>query len=182
MGFIDSLIAENVKPTIMVVVTKKNAHRLADFDATFENKVIMTYQPMYVMGRAANDDSLGVMADEYYKALEAANIDKMKGESTIKRHRKLQWCGMGRNVLSIEADGRVYPCHLLHNEELKLGDLNCEDISAVWSRSPFRRNSVDDVEECCKCEIKYLCGAPCRARAYFVTGDILKKIRCALDL
>lgn len=173
--FIDALIAADVRPTIMVVVTKKNAHKLADFKVIYENKVIVTYQPMYVMGRASNDNSLGLTADEYYNALEATKISKMKGESSIKRNRKLLWCGMGRNVLSIEADGRVYPCHLLHNEEFKLGDLTHEDISAIWLRSPFREKSVDDIEECCTCEIKHLCGAPCRARAYFVTGNILKK-------
>jgi len=64
---------------------------------------------------------------------------------------------------------------LLHNEELQLGDLNKENIETIWSRSPYRTNTVDDIEECCTCEIKHLCGAPCRARAYLVTGNILKK-------
>jgi radical SAM protein with 4Fe4S-binding SPASM domain len=173
--FIDALITESVKPTIMVVVTKANAKQIAFFKTFFENKAIITYQPLYVMGRALNDDSLGLTADEYYNALEATKIDKMKGDSEIKRNRKLLWCGMGRNVLSIESDGKVYPCQLLHNEELKLGDLNYEDINTIWSKSPYRKNSVDDIEECCTCEIKHLCGAPCRARAYFVTGNIFKK-------
>lgn len=173
--FIDRLIAEDFKPTIMVVVTKENAHRLSEFKAVFEDRVNMTYQPMYVMGRASDDDILGLTAAEYYSALDSAKIDKMKEENTIVRNRRLVWCGMGRNVLSIEADGRIYPCHLLHNEELKLGDLNQDEISAIWSRSSFRKNSVDDIEECCTCEIRYLCGAPCRARAYFVKGSIFRK-------
>ena len=173
--FINSLIAENVKPTIMVVVTKINAGKLADFKSIFRNKVFMTYQPMYMMGRASNNDSLGLTASEYYNALDMTKIDKMKGDNEIKRNHKLLWCGMGKNVLSIESNGKVYPCQLLHNEELQLGDLNCEDISTIWSRSPYRKNSVDDIEECCTCEIKHFCGAPCRARAYFVTGNILKK-------
>lgn len=173
--FIDALIAENVKPTIMVVVTNINSKKLADFMTIYENKVFITYQPMYIMGRASNDHNLGLTADEYYNVIDTAQIDKMKGDAAIKRNRKLLWCGMGRNVLSIESDGRVYPCHLLHNEEFNLGDLNREDISTIWSRSPYRRYSVDDIEECCSCEIKHLCGAPCRARAYFVVGDILKK-------
>ena len=173
--FIDCLIAEGFKPTIMVVVTKENAHRLSEFKASFEDKVSITYQPMYVMGRASDDDILGLTAAEYYSALDSAKIDKMKEENTMVRNRKLLWCGMGRNVVSIEADGRVYPCHLLHNEELKLGDLNQDDISAIWSKSAFRKNSVDDIEECCTCEIKYLCGAPCRARAYLATGSIFRK-------
>ena len=175
MRFIDRLIAEDFKPTIMVVVTKENAHRLSEFKAVFEDRVNMIYQPMYVMGRASDDDILGLTAAQYYSALDSAKIDKMKEENTIVRNRRLVWCGMGRNVLSIEADGRIYPCHLLHNEELKLGDLNQDDISAIWSRSSFRKNSVDDIEECCTCEIRYLCGAPCRARAYFVKGSIFRK-------
>jgi len=69
----------------------------------------------------------------------------MTEEKTIVRNRKLLWCGMGRNVVSIETDGRVYPCHLLHNEELKLGDLNQDDISGIWLRSSFRKRSLDDM-------------------------------------
>lgn len=173
--FINALIAENVKPTIMVVVTKTNADRLADFKTIFKDNVFITFQPMYAMGRASNNESLGLTAEEYYNALDMTKIDKMKGDDEIKRNRKLLWCGMGRNVLSIESDGRVYPCQLLHNDELQLGDLNSEEISTIWSRSPYRKNTVGDIEECCTCEIKYLCGAPCRARAYFVTGNIFKK-------
>ena len=173
--FIYALIKEDVKPTLMVVVTKKNASRLADFKTIFKDKVFITYQPMYSMGRASDNDSFGMTADEYYNALDMTKIDKMKRDNEIKRNHKLLWCGMGRNVLSIESDGKVYPCQLLHSDELQLGDLNSEDISTIWSRSPYRKNTIDDIEECCTCEIKHLCGAPCRARAYFVTGNIHKK-------
>lgn len=173
--FIDALIDEKFKPTIMVVVTKANYKWLSDFKAVFNENVFITFQPMYKMGRASDKDNLGLTADEYYKALDLTEIDKMKGSDVLKRNRKLLWCGMGRNVLSIESDGRVYPCHLLHNEELLLGNLNHEDIGVIWSRSPYRKNSVDNIDECRNCEIKYLCGAPCRARAYFVTGNIFKR-------
>ena len=173
--FIDTLIAENIKPTIMVVVTKANHERLVDFITAFNKDVFITFQPMYKMGRALDNDNLGLTADEYYKALDRTKIDKMKGDGALKRNRKLSWCGMGRNVLSIESDGRVFPCHLLHNEELQLGDLNRDDIDDIWSRSPYRKNSVDDIDECRNCEIRYLCGAPCRARAYFVTDNIFNK-------
>jgi radical SAM protein with 4Fe4S-binding SPASM domain len=172
---IDCLVAEDFKPTVMVVVTRENAHRLSDFRAVFQDRVNMIYQPMYVMGRACGEDILGLTAAEYYGVLDSAKIDKMKEENTLVRNRKLLWCGMGRNVLSVEADGRVYPCQLLHNEEFQLGDLNQDDISEIWLKSSFRKNSVDDIEECCTCEIKYFCGAPCRARAYFVTGNIFEK-------
>ena len=60
--FINALIAENVKPTIMVVVTKTNAERLADFKTLFEDNIFITFQPMYAMGRASDNDSLGMTA------------------------------------------------------------------------------------------------------------------------
>jgi len=43
--FLDRLIAENVKPTVMVVVTKENAHRLSEFRTVFGDKVSMTSSP-----------------------------------------------------------------------------------------------------------------------------------------
>lgn len=174
-GFLDALVAEGVKPTIMVVVTKLNAERLADFESVYGRDVFVTFQPMYKMGRASDNDDLGMTAADYYNALNMTKIDKMKGDNEIIRNRKLEWCGMGRNVLSVESDGKVYPCQLLHNEELQIGDLNIDDMGTIWLKSPYKNYSVDDIEDCCVCEIKHLCGAPCRARAYFVTGNIFKR-------
>lgn len=173
-NFIDALIAIGVKPTIMVVVTKKNLKALSDFRRVYGNEVFMVYQPMYVMGRGIDNDILELTASEYYDAIEMTKIDKMK-ENKMKRNFKLMWCGMGRNVLSIESNGDVYPCHLLHHKKFLLGNLDNAKISDIWLKSPYRQYSVDNIEECCACEIKYFCGAPCRARAFYVHGSILAK-------
>ncbi len=85
-----------------------------------KDNVFITYQPMYIMGRASDDDSFSLTADEYYNALEVTKIDKMKGDDAIKRNRKINMVWHGRNVLSIESDGKVYPYQLLHSENCSL--------------------------------------------------------------
>ena len=74
---------ENLLST--AAVTNINSKKLADFMTIYENKVFITYQPMYIMGRASNDHNLGLTADEYYNVIDTAQIDKMKGDAAIKR-------------------------------------------------------------------------------------------------
>lgn len=85
-------------------------------------------------------------------------------------------CGAGRYLISVGADGNVYPCHMLHNDELKLGNIlenNIKDI--IFSKeNPFLNISVDKIDECKCCKYKYLCGGSCRARSYLENGSIYK--------
>lgn len=95
-------------------------------------------------------------------------------------------CGAGCSGVSVGHDGRVYPCHMLHDDALVLGSLAApasRGASAAEGGAPaaaleapdfsvLSQITVDEVEACCGCEIKYLCGGGCRARAYFATGDL----------
>lgn len=76
-------------------------------------------------------------------------------------------CGAGRRTLSVAADGTVYPCHMLHVRELALGNAFEGSLGA-----PAGMPSVDDVEECSSCDVRYLCGGGCRARALMATGSL----------
>ncbi len=86
-------------------------------------------------------------------------------------------CGLGTATLSIEADGKVYPCHWLHSPEYMAGDLNKQGLEEIYFSSEvfarFRMLRVDsNIEGCHGCDYKYFCGGGCRARGMFDTGKI----------
>lgn len=78
-------------------------------------------------------------------------------------------CGAGKDMLSIASDGTVYPCHMLHHKELRLGNLIYDDITEMLNskNNPLRNLTVENIVGCKECDYKYLCGGGCRARCYF---------------
>jgi radical SAM protein with 4Fe4S-binding SPASM domain len=88
-------------------------------------------------------------------------------------------CGAGEGMLSISADGTVYPCHLLHEKEFAMGNILSHDFSAKSLNrkitNNFRLANADNIEECSACEYKYLCGCGCRARSHFKNKNIATK-------
>lgn len=89
-------------------------------------------------------------------------------------------CGAGKNLVSIAADGTVYPCHMLHIPQLSLGnifEMSLEEI--VYNvNNQFLNINVDLMNGCNSCKYKYFCGGGCGARSYLSTGSIYE--RCDL--
>lgn len=79
-------------------------------------------------------------------------------------------CGAGCSMVSVSADGEVFPCHLMHDEAFCLGSLLDGDDCLRQRCRPAP--TVDELPVCGACEIRYLCGGGCRARAFFATGDV----------
>jgi radical SAM protein with 4Fe4S-binding SPASM domain len=174
-NFIDGLLENGLTPNIMVVVSKYNKKYLYELYDKYKSSALVRFQPMYNMGRGDKLKSISITGKEYYSNLKSQNIGRMKDDVSYKRNMKYMWCGMGRNVLSIEANGDVYPCQLMHHKNFKLGDLNNQSLEKIWINSPYRHHSVDMIEGCKICELKHICSAPCRARAFYVLGSIYKK-------
>jgi|GEM_PF-2320657 radical SAM protein with 4Fe4S-binding SPASM domain len=174
-NFIDGLLENGLTPNIMVVVSKYNKKYLYELYDKYKSSALVRFQPMYNMGRGDKLKSISITGKEYYSNLKSQNIGRMKDDVSYKRNMKYMWCGMGRNVLSIEANGDVYPCQLMHHKNFKLGDLKNQSLEEIWINSPYRHHSVDMIEGCKSCELKHICSAPCRARAFYVLGSIYKK-------
>jgi len=95
------------------------------------------------------------------------------GEAILCRSR----CEAGNKLISIDARGDVYPCHMLHKKELLLGNSLKQEIrDIVFSETnPFQNLHVDNFEDCSECKYKYLCGGGCRGRSYLRYGNINQK-------
>jgi len=92
------------------------------------------------------------------------------------RHKR-KGCSLGDGTISIGYDGFFYPCPALQYEEFRLGQLercNFEDI-VYQSRNTAKQYSVDNIEACTDCKMKYFCGGGCRAIARSSTGSMLGK-------
>ncbi|MCI9673076.1 radical SAM/SPASM domain-containing protein [Adlercreutzia muris] len=72
-------------------------------------------------------------------------------------------CGAGTSAISIDADGSIYPCHMMHDPRFRMGNA-FRGNGATFQRMRCPPDSVPD--ECEECEYRYLCGAGCPARAY----------------
>ncbi|MFD4706954.1 radical SAM protein [Gottfriedia sp. NPDC058432] len=89
------------------------------------------------------------------------------------------YCGAGKNMLSVGTNGNIYPCHMLMAEEYCFGNIKEESIQSMLENSPvskeFSTYEVNQINGCSDCTFKYLCGGGCRARAYMLKDDIKVK-------
>lgn len=85
-------------------------------------------------------------------------------------------CGAGRTLISVDARGNVYPCHMLHFEEFNLGNLLHDPLNHFKSGQsvfPYRNSYVEEKEGCKECNFRFFCGGGCKARAYLEHNDIM---------
>jgi len=81
---------------------------------------------------------------------------------------QLQRCGAGRQKLSIDVNGDLYPCQLLHEDRFLLGNildfsnlnqLICEANARQVAR--FTADRIDNVDKCRGCDVRHFCGGGC---------------------
>ncbi len=87
-------------------------------------------------------------------------------------YKKISGCGAGSAYLAVAANGELYPCHQLANEEkFLLGNVFDGLENEELGREFFETNILTK-EDCRDCWAKYHCGGGCYAAAYYAQGDI----------
>ena len=93
-----------------------------------------------------------------------SSLDRAKNEKIVK-------CAIGDAEISISDTGDVYPCHLLHLPQFFAGNVKEKPLESIYKNSArlkeCRNLTVSKVEGCRKCDIRFICGGACRARAFF---------------
>jgi uncharacterized protein len=70
-------------------------------------------------------------------------------------------CGAGAGYLSVSAEGKLFACHrLIDNETFEMGNLQDGPDQQARARH-LGRNHVDTIEPCRVCWARYLCGGGC---------------------
>lgn len=82
-------------------------------------------------------------------------------------------CGASRCGCSVAADGTLYPCHMLMMSPFALGNVFTDSFDDVRrALDSFRLPCVEDLASCSSCDVCYLCGGGCRARAFMASGAL----------
>jgi radical SAM protein with 4Fe4S-binding SPASM domain len=81
---------------------------------------------------------------------------------------QMRQCGAGRRKLSIDIDGSLYPCQMLHDRRFFLGNVReFHDLNQLANGPRARRVSrwtvdrIDTVAECRSCDVRHFCGGGC---------------------
>ncbi len=86
-----------------------------------------------------------------------------------------QRCGAGSSIMSIGPDGKVYPCPLMHTDDMVLGKLPIDPVWEIARRGTQRMPDVKSLSQCFSCNVALFCGGGCRARALAHTGDVFSQ-------
>lgn len=175
---IDLLLSRDAEVLLAMVVTKKNIDDVELAAKQWGNLLI--FQPLFPLGSAKEDKDLYLSGREYYEALsEKANIIPYPDiTSVIKRHRdncSLLKCSIGDGEISISCSGDVYPCQLLHFPQFKIGNVIEQSLGIIYNSSTldkFKYHTIEDIDKCCECDLKLICGGSCQARHFSETGNI----------
>ncbi len=167
----------NINYNIAMVVNKKNIHDVEDMAKKYKGH--LNYQPLFKAGSATNGE-LGISGTEYYEALARAHgvnpLSYCESSLDSAKECKICKCAIGDGEISISETGDVYPCQLLHCPDFLAGNIHEKPIEVIYNESPTliecRKLSVDNIEGCKDCFLRYVCGGACRARAYYENGSL----------
>jgi radical SAM protein with 4Fe4S-binding SPASM domain len=85
-------------------------------------------------------------------------------------------CTACTKTIALDSNGDIYPCQTLIKNEFKIGNILKDDIYKQILKTKIYRNfkkfTLDNVKNCNKCNIKYICGGGCRAIAYNLYKNI----------
>jgi radical SAM protein with 4Fe4S-binding SPASM domain len=97
----------------------------------------------------------------------AVMFDGFKGHS----------CGLGTSKISIDVDGNVFPCKMLHQSELQIGNAIGENFQQLYQRAQQKYSLMhtQGLNECQDCYVVNFCNKGCRASRYYTDGVINKK-------
>ncbi|HWT76580.1 MAG TPA: radical SAM protein [Mobilitalea sp.] len=101
---------------------------------------------------------------------ELVNTTK-KAKASKKTH-----CGMASGDVFINCKGDVYPCRMTYHDEYRLGNVYEIGLKKALSNFDERREkiTVDHLEGCKNCDLRYLCGGGCRMLHCGYSGSIEK--------
>ena len=175
---IDLLETAGANIRIAMTVTKQNIEEIELMAQSYGRR--LTFQPLFNAGSARNNSEIAITGEEYFQALNNAKGVAPMGDlgrlAERLRRRGTNSCAIANGEISISHNGDVYPCHMLHVTEFYAGNIRELNISDIYSQSSvlkmIRQQSIYTRENCTICPIRLLCGGGCRARTYYLTGDL----------
>ncbi len=168
---------------ITATITKPNFDTLRKF-SDFAEKLgvqpgLSFFQPV---GRAFNKNEYTLFRKDLLKLFferlktqgglpefsdDCLNIPNLKVTNKIVPSLK-NYCGMVIKTLGIKEHGDVVPCHLFFSSrDFVIGNILDDDIIKKLISFLNSKPSIDEIEGCNKCDIRYFCGNGCWAHVYW---------------
>lgn len=178
MQGIEFLRAHQVNYSLSMTVTRHNISDVAEMAKRYGS--LLNFAPLFPVSDVCDND-LSITGEQYYTALnEADSVTPLGGcENALRtaaRGNRCHKCAIGDGEISISPTGDVYPCQLLHVPEMLAGNVRTTPLEDLYANSTILRQcrelSVDNIEGCKDCAVRYVCGGACRARAYYEHGSI----------
>lgn len=182
MGNILWLVEAGLVPDVQMTLTRANLAAAALLKEKLPSEIKIRYTPMFAMGRAdraaaATRPEDFITPAEFYEfrshLLEGQEKPKFQLRQEGVRN---TGCFAGRENISVDDNGDVYPCHLFHDPQFKMGNVFEDAIPELMTRNRSLA-FVEDMhvdrnnEFCAACAVRYLCGGGCKANALHESGD-----------
>ena len=84
-------------------------------------------------------------------------------------------CGAAQGIISISYDGKVYPCHMLHDDRFLMGSIFDDCLDKTLDGDVCREMAdinIESIAACSNCEVRFFCGGGCRARSFYLNGGV----------
>jgi radical SAM protein with 4Fe4S-binding SPASM domain len=169
------LSARNANLTVQVTVGQNNKKKATHMSEVLPPNVKLRYTPILPMGRGRDQESQFISNDEFTTLNRTITRGKVAGRLTTAEASRS--CHAGRGSVSIADNGDVYPCHLFHYDEFRMGNVYEQDIrEIIFSDEMLQYSRSMDVElnneDCSKCPVRLLCSGGCKANALHRTGTM----------
>lgn len=182
-----SLVESGFSPIVSTTVIKNNIDDLKNIIQILDDLEIKTHHLIWFHLRGQglrNFDQLYVKEKDLAKAMLEIfkfsknleiNVDNeawLKARLSSKKNRKSDLCNSCWEMMSIAANGYVYPCPSLNGDtNFDCGNILDINLSEIWLKSAksnwIRENTVEKKVGCNNCYLKFLCGGGCYCQAYY---------------
>ncbi len=184
---IKRLVAADLPPIVTTTLTNLNYHRAPDTTRFLVSLGVQDHHVLWLHGRGRMRDNLddlllsGTRVAEAMQELRQTahqagiivdNAESLRVRIQSGRGRKNDLCNACFGMLSVNADGHVYPCAALSGAQgFDCGSIKQKSLKEIWQESPIanwvREDSVQKRVGCNSCFLKYFCGGGCFAQSYF---------------
>lgn len=195
MRAIRNVIAEGLPLVLAPTVHSKNLHEVnAIADLAFSNGGWLSPNALKELPHAGlNYTNLELTQEQHAESLRSINehlintygLDQVlarmqeykKGDPEVcsaKQPNATFICGMAHELVDIDWNGDVYPCHMSKGPELVIGNIFREDFAAIFQRVEDKHLRVmsHEIEQCSGCKFTSQCAGGCRANAWFTYGTM----------
>lgn len=169
----------DTKIKLAATITKNNFDDIVKIKKTYPD-ISFQFTPMLKIGKGRKVPYLAFSPDEFLERLTSLYDKEMILNKDIPGFgKKVSLCGSGTSILSISPEGDVFPCQMLHHANLCCGNIKNNLLEDIYLSSTiikrFRALTVDMIDNCKDCAIRYICAGGCRANAFWLNDDLLAK-------